>query len=227
MTSFDEAHCEEPPSSSEAVPDPPPDPEIMLGELRAEAKQAGYDEGWAEGYARGLEKGCQAGRDEGFQQGHEAGYAHGLNEGRELARQEALQLNALASASAAALTTVEEEMGQSLLTLALDIARQVVRTAVLEHPESVVTAVREVLHINPGGGGPLRLWLHPADLELVRAHLADELKEGHWRILADESISRGGCRAETAYGDVDGTLQTRWRRVAASLGRNSTWEDTP
>ena len=44
-------------------------------------------------------------------------------------------------------------MGQSLLTLALDIAQQVIRNTLAEQPESVVHAVREVLHINPSAGG--------------------------------------------------------------------------
>ncbi|CFN83550.1 flagellar assembly protein FliH [Bordetella pertussis] len=105
-------------------------------------------------------------------------------------------------------------MGQSLLTLALDIAGQVLRTTLAEHPEAMVAAVREVLQINPATGAAMRLWVHPDDLELVRTH------------LADESITRGGCRTETAYGDVDATLQTRWRRVAASLGRSAAWEET-
>lgn len=116
-------------------------------------------------------------------------------------------------------------MGQGLLTLALDIAQQVVRTTLAEQPEAVAAAVREVLHINPSAGGQMRLWANPQDIELIRLHLADELKEGHWRVLADESITRGGCRAETPFGDIDATLQTRWRRVAASLGRNVAWED--
>ncbi|KAG1385194.1 hypothetical protein G6F59_017554 [Rhizopus arrhizus] len=116
-------------------------------------------------------------------------------------------------------------MGQSLVTLALDIAQQVVRTTLAEQPETVAAAVRDVLHINPSAGGQMRLWANPDDIELIRLHLADELKEGHWRVLADESIARGGCRAETPFGDIDATLQTRWRRVAASLGRNVSWEE--
>ncbi|MEK0115086.1 flagellar assembly protein FliH, partial [Bordetella pertussis] len=107
-----------------------------------------------------------------------------------------------------------------------DIAGQVLRTTLAEHPEAMVAAVREVLQINPATGAAMRLWVHPDDLELVRTHLADELNEANWRLQADESITRGGCRTETAYGDVDATLQTRWRRVAASLGRSAAWEET-
>ncbi|WP_435956319.1 flagellar assembly protein FliH [Bordetella bronchiseptica] len=132
----------------------------------------------------------------------------------------------MAQACAASVARLEDNMGQSLLTLALDIAGQVLRTTLAEHPETMVAAVREVLHINPATGAAMRLWVHPDDLELVRTHLADELNEANWRLQADESITRGGCRTETAYGDVDATLQTRWRRVAASLGRSAAWEET-
>jgi flagellar assembly protein FliH len=123
------------------------------------------------------------------------------------------------------LAALEEKTGQALLTLALDIARQVVRITVAQQPEALLAAVREVLHMNPSAGAPLRLWLHPLDLDLVRLHLAEELKSGSWRVLADESITRGGCRAETSFGEIDATLETRWRRVAASLGRDMPLEN--
>ena len=39
----------------------------------------------------------------------------------------------------------------------------------------------------------MRLWANPQDIELIRLHLADELKEGHWRVLADESLARAAA----------------------------------
>ena len=114
--------------------------------------------------------------------------------------------------------------GQSLLTLALDIAQQVIRNTLAEQPESVVHAVREVLHINPSAGGQMRLWANPQDIELIRLHLADELKEGHWRVLADESLARRLPRRNALW---------RHRRHAADAlasrgglaGRNTSWEE--
>lgn len=205
-------------------PDPRPDPEELLREARAQAEAAGRREGLQQGREQGLHEGRQTGHAEGLAAGREAGYQEGLAQGREQARQEALQLHALAESCGASLAELEARMGQALLTLALDIAGQILRTTLAEQPESMLAAVREVLHINPAATGAMRLWVHPADLELVRQHLADELREGHWRVLADESIARGGCRAETPYGDIDATLQTRWRRIAASLGRSVSWE---
>ncbi|MGV2897710.1 flagellar assembly protein FliH [Achromobacter sp. AGC78] len=209
----------------EPEPDPGPDPAVVMAQLRAPAMAEGREEGYAQGHAAGVEAGQQAGHEAGYAAGREAGYAEGLAQAREQGAEEAQRLHALVQACAASVGALEEKMGQSLLTLALDIAQQVVRTTLSEQPEAVAAAVRDVLHINPSTNGQMRLWANPEDIELIRLHLADELKEGHWRVLADESIARGGCRAETPFGDIDATLQTRWRRVAASLGRNVSWED--
>ncbi len=220
--------CDEPPGVAAGPvpgPDPGPAPDGVVAQLRAQALVEGREEGHAQGHAAGLEVGQQAGYEAGLAAGREQGYAEGLVQAREQGAAEAQRLHALVEACAASLGSLEEKMGQGLLTLALDIAQQVVRTTLADQPETVINAVREVLHINPTAGGQMRLWANPEDIELIRLHLADELKEGHWRVLADESISCGGCRAETPFGDIDATLQTRWRRVAASLGRNVSWEE--
>ncbi|MNS61999.1 Flagellar assembly protein FliH [compost metagenome] len=223
MLSFDEPETVE--VEPEPEPDPGPDPAVVMAQLRAQAMAEGREDGYAQGHAAGVEAGQQAGHEAGYAAGREAGYAEGLAQAREQGAEEAQRLHALVQACAASVGALEEKMGQSLLTLALDIAQQVVRTTLSEQPEAVAAAVRDVLHINPSTNGQMRLWANPEDIELIRLHLADELKEGHWRVMADESIARGGCRAETPFGDIDATLQTRWRRVAASLGRNVSWED--
>ncbi|ANN66827.1 flagellar assembly protein FliH [Bordetella bronchialis] len=209
----------------EVLPDPGPDPR----QVREEARRAGHAQGLAEGRSEGYDLGVAEGRARGYEQGLEegrkAGHAAGLIDAREQGAEEATRLRAIAEATASSLAQLEEKTGQALLTLALDIARQVVRVTVAQQPEALLAAVREVLHMNPTAGAPLRLWLHPLDLELVRLHLAEELKTGPWRVLADESITRGGCRAETSLGEIDATLETRWRRVAASLGRDMPLED--
>ena len=47
------------------------------------------------------------------------------------------------------------------------------------------------------------------------------------RLLADASIERGGCLAETVLGNIDATLQTRWERVTSALGQTSTAATNP
>ncbi|MGN6580395.1 MAG: flagellar assembly protein FliH [Bordetella sp.] len=225
MTSFDEPEVAiEPEVPVQAEPAGPSLEEIIQAardEAYREAYQLGQADGHRQGYMQGLTEGRQAGHAEGLAAGH----AEGLAQGREQGQQEAAQLHTLVSRVAEAMSSLEEQMGQSLITLALDIAAQVVRSELSERPESMLHAVREVLHLNPAAPqGVMRLWVNPEDIDLVRLHLADELKDANWRVLADESIERGGCRAESPYGDIDATLNTRWRRVTASLGRNAVWE---
>ena len=130
----------------------------------------GREEGYAQGHAAGHEAGRAEGREAGFAEGREAGYAEGLALAREQGADEAARLHAMAESCAASIGALEERMGQSLLTLALDIAQQVIRNTLAEQPESVVHAVREVLHINPSAGGQMRLWANPQDIELIRLH---------------------------------------------------------
>ncbi|HEY0294254.1 MAG TPA: flagellar assembly protein FliH [Bordetella sp.] len=228
MMSFDEPEAAAEPEAADPAPQPAgPSLEEIVQAAREEAYREAHQQGQADGHKQGYMQGLNEGRKAGHAEGYAAGHAEGLAHGREQGKQEAVRLNTLVSRTAAAMGGLEEQMGQSLITLALDIAAQVLRGELAEHPESMLHAVREVLHLNPAvPQGVMRLWVHPDDLELVRLQLAEELKEANWRVLADESIERGGCRAETPYGDIDATLHTRWRRVAASLGRNAAWEDS-
>ncbi|VFR72302.1 Flagellar assembly protein FliH [plant metagenome] len=191
------------------------------------ACKAGYEEGKEIGRKEGHAEGLEAGRAEGQAAGQATGYEAGLADGRAAAQAEAQRLNTLVQATADSLSRVEAEMGQALLTLALDIARQVVRTTLAEQPDTVLAAVREVLHADHGDAAPLRLWVHPADQAMIRQHLGDELAAGKWSLWTDETLTPGGCRAETAYGTIDATLETRWRRVAASLGKSQEWSPEP
>ena len=59
-------------------------------------------------------------------------------------------------------------------------------------------------------------------MKLVRQYLDKEPGVGLWRLLPDPEITPGGCIAETALGDIDATLETRWKRVTAALGYPAT-----
>jgi len=210
-----------------APAEPVPDPAFV----RETARQQGFDEGWQQGqeqgHATGHAHGLAEGLAEGRASGHAEGYAAGMAEGQALAREHAEHFKRLADDLSHSLRRLEEDIGQGLISLALDIARHVVGDTLAQHPEAVLASVRQVMHADPAAAPPLRLWVHPDDLALVNGYLADELIDSDWHILTDATLSRGGCRAETAFGAIDATLETRWRRVAASLGRQSEWAQQP
>ena len=182
-----------------------------LDRLRAEARAAGHREGY--------EAGLAAGHAAGYAAGHEAGMATGLAE----ARAEAAQLAALAASFKIALDAADAELADTLITLAFDVARQVLRQNLALDPTALLGAAREVLAGEPALVGQPHLLVNPADLPIVEAYLKEELQTGGWTVRGDVTVERGGCRARAATGEVDATLPTRWQRVAQAMGRSSEW----
>lgn len=223
--SFDAPAPEEPDhaeaAQSEDATPALPDPNELLAEierLREAAKARGYAEGYAAGNRAGQETGLAAGHEQGLQEGRETGYAEGYTQGRDAAAAEVEKLDAVLQACADAIGALEAETGEALLGLALSIARQVLRSTLDAEPQRILDLIREVVHVDGGPQGLLKLRLNPADTELVDQYLREDGTVSRWSLHADDSIERGGCIVETALGSIDATLQTRWERVVSGLG---------
>jgi flagellar assembly protein FliH len=113
---------------------------------------------------------------------------------------------------------LEASGGDAVLDLAIMIARQVVRREIAIQRDALLPVAREAVamivdqHVHP------RVYLNPQDFASLRVDFeADGLFKG-CRFIADARVARGGCRVETAQGEVDATLATRWERVLASIG---------
>jgi flagellar assembly protein FliH len=91
----------------------------------------------------------------------------------------------------------------------------------------VLTVVREAVSSLTGVDAETTVHLHPDDAALLKAISRDDtaLASLPWKIVEDARIERGGCRLETASAELDATLETRWRRVIAALGREDSWID--
>lgn len=159
----------------------------------------------------------QAGEAEGFRQGYDSGQALGRDQAMAEVHAVAAQLRTLALALPAALRGAEHEISENLLALALDIARQVLGQALALDTGAILPVVRELLQAEPALSGSPQLVLHPDDAVLVRQHLAEDLQAAGWRIRADASCQRGGCRVLAASGEQDASLPGRWERVTAAL----------
>jgi flagellar assembly protein FliH len=151
------------------------------------------------------------------------GRAEGLAEGRRLGAAEAAQLKQLGAALAQARSEFEEQAAEEVLTLALDLARQVLQEALQVKRELLLPVVRAAMRGLPTLTQPAQLVLNPADVELVRAHLGEELRLAGWQVVEDHRIQPGGCRLSSPHCEVDATLASRWKRVLAALGRDHAW----
>ena len=210
-----------------APPSLPPELDAEIDRVRQAAHAEAHAEGYATGHALGLSEGIRVGTESGHQEGYQAGFAEGRAAGSEISRQEAGQLTALLTACANALESVEADVGQNLISLAIDIARQVLRSTLAAEPEKMLDAVRDILHDETDPQDKLQLRVNPADLELIQTHLTDDPALKNWRLISDDSIERGGCIAATARGDIDATLETRWQRITSALGQDHPWRTSP
>jgi flagellar assembly protein FliH len=196
----------------------PVQPEVDDGAFEAELERVRDA-----AHAQGIATGHVAGQALGYQAGYEQGHAQGFEQGQSEAREEAARLAALAETFKAALEGAQGAISETLVALALDIAQQVVRQHVQHDPTALIAAAREVLATEPALVGAPALIVSPADLPVVEAYLMEELQTRGWTVRTDPAVERGGCRAQAGTGEVDAGIDTRWERVAAALGKVSTW----
>jgi len=158
------------------------------------------------------------------EQARQEGYQSGYQEGQAKARGEAQKLASATTRLDAAFTDMETRVADDLLTLAVEIARQVVRGELAVRPETLLDVVREALAQLPHQHAAI--FLNPEDASLVRSYLGDQLTHAGHRIHEDPQLQRGDCVLEAGGSHVDGTVATRWRRVLEALGLESAWQPT-
>ncbi|MFA5824498.1 MAG: flagellar assembly protein FliH [Gallionellaceae bacterium] len=153
-------------------------------------------------------------------QAHDEGYQAGYAEGLHRATSETQRFAALLASTEQEL---DQQVTQSLLDLALELAQQMLHQALKVNPELLLEVIREAIsslpHFNPGA----HIVLNPADAEIVRARMGEQLAHSGWKIFEDAQITRGGARIETAHSQIDATLETRWKRITANMGQDSSW----
>lgn len=114
-----------------------------------------------------------------------------------------------------------EQMG---LQVAIAIAEKIVRREIASTPEVSTTLLRESLQL-ASGCGEIHVRLNPQDLSSMQSGetmLCDELKKlAPAQIIADASVSRGGCLVETKFGQIDNRIETQLARIAEELGGTS------
>ena len=157
------------------------------------------------------------------QQAYQEGFAAGMKDGRAESQALAHRLQTMLLALNHSMGQFEEAMAQEIMDLALDIARQMVRSALEAEPALVLAVVREAIESLPQINQNPTLVLHPQDAQLVREMLAQDYQGDAWRIVEDPQMERGGCRVETASSEIDANMEDRWKRIVNSLGSDASW----
>lgn len=164
-------------------------------------------------------------RQSGYQDGYRDGLA-GLEEfRRSYARQVAQQLDTLTAAYQQELDALQQHLARAVAGAAEQVARQVVRAELATEPGFIATLAQEAIDTLLMSARHITLRVHPDDHALVAAGVGEALAARGARLVADAALARGGCAVDADIGAVDATLQTRWARAVAALGRSSDWDD--
>ena len=185
------------------------------GEAEATVDTAALDEARQQAYA------------EGFQHGHDAG-AKEVRDAmeaamRRTAEETAVRMAQLLRNTSDHLKASEAKIARHILELACDLARQVVRRELKADHASLQPVIVEALRELVDDGLPATVRMNPADLALMKGALQETLGHATPELVADPSISPGGCLIESSTTTVDATIQKRWARAIGNLGLEAPW----
>ncbi len=158
-------------------------------------------------------------------------FAQGLTEGREAGRAEVrAQVEKLAGMFydlAKPLDDLDAEVERELLTLAVALARQIVRRELKTDPTQIIGIIRDAIAALPVAAREVRVHLHPEDAIVVRENLSPTQHEPAWSIVEDPVMARGGCQITTANSRIDARLETRLSAILSDLMGSERYTDPP
>jgi flagellar assembly protein FliH len=108
--------------------------------------------------------------------------------------------------------------------LAAAIAKRLLRGELSRQPEVPLTLVREALEL-AAGSSQIRIHLNPEDHKALGSQVQMLLQEmsglGTAEMIADEGVTRGGCRVETRFGAIDQQFEAQLARIEEELTERS------
>ncbi len=193
--------------------------DAILAQARAEAAELRED---AQIQAEVLR---EAAWQEGHHQGKIVAQAAVETELRALwdTRQEAMraEIDSIITQIAVARETLWAQQEPQMVGLALDIARQVIKTEVTHNPEVVRALIANALRRITDKEN-VRVRVSITDAPRVKEMRQDlmEMVDGlrHLEILDDRRVGEGGCVIETNAGTIDAKIETQLSEVARALG---------
>jgi flagellar assembly protein FliH len=180
----------------------------------------------AAGAARGVRKlqDLQGAERRVWQEAEAAGRAAGLEAARAdiEARQRHLddttrRLESVLQALSRPLAQLDDNVHSQIALLATALTRALLRRELRTEPTQIIGIVRETVALLPASARGVRVMLHPEDAALMRERLSIAGPEQAWSVVDDPVLSRGDCRVQTDYAQIDARIETRLNEALALL----------
>jgi len=162
----------------------------------------------------------QTAREEGMQSGHQQGYQQGLEEGKTAAAQLMQEQVQAAAAKAEHMVQLAEQerinavlaAERQIVEVTVTVLRKVLAREIEENPMVVLPIVKAALE-KVCDQEQVTVRIHPEDYDLVlqaRRDLQAMLgREQALTVLADHTVSVGGCVVDTPCGTVDARIDAQ------------------
>ena len=167
----------------------------------------------------------RAARQAGYQEGYRDGLVALDAFKQSFASQTSAQIGTLMQSLGTELDGLQQDMARTLAISATHLARQIVRSELKARPDLIAQVAHEAIDTLLLSARHITLRVHPDDHVFVTKGAAEVLAARGARLLSDASLQRGGCLVESDIGVIDASLETRWRRAAASLGCDEGWAE--
>lgn len=162
-------------------------------------------------------------RKEAYTKGMQEGFIVGMAKAREQAQEDKQSFLKLMTAFSEALEKSDEQIADDVLSLALDIAKSMLKVKLNVDPSIVLPVVMDAIHYLPHIQKPARILVHHDDAHLLREYMEEEISSQLWQVQEDNNVERGGCLVETGANQIDATNGVRWKRISEALAQNNDW----
>ena len=116
--------------------------------------------------------------------------------------------------------TLLAEWERAVVKVSSAIAERIIRRELAQRPEITLDLIAESLRLATGAS-EITFHVSPSDYENLGSQidrLAATLSQlAPSSIIADESITPGGCRVETRFGVIDNQIESQLRRIEEEL----------
>jgi flagellar assembly protein FliH len=196
----------EPAQAAQAAEPPEPTvPQAQVEALVKDSRQSGYQDGYRDGLAA-LE-------------------SYKATQSAQMAAFMSDQVGALVADLHQRLEQLEAQLSGRIAGVALELARQVVRSEITQRPELIVQVAEDAMAALLASARDVTLRMNPEDLRVAQGSLEDVLATRGARAVADPHVAPGGCVVESDIAVVDASVQARWGRAAAAMGSAMPWDE--
>lgn len=150
---------------------------------------------------------CERLRSQAHAEGYDAGYAEAKHEIDALKA----ELQAIINQFKDPMQRLDENIRNEIVQTIFFLCEALIGVELSAHPEKIQAVFTKLEQALPSLKEPAMLWMHPSDIEAIKAHVPEDIWSSLVLFESDENLSRGSYILKHAKASVDGRIAARLR----------------